>query len=245
MLSTSRGRGLVALLVAAGLAACNVKTKTPGAAPGVEDGASTTGDPTTSAGGSTGTTPSPAWTCSGDAAYRATSTAFTSPTAPRLASVLNQLVYAYEARPLAIVLRQQGYSRLGAASATSAQGEAMVFSAPAPPLLALDETAQGFGNLTPQPSGVLTLVDAQGPVTIALEEIRWRARPDDGCGSIWVSFDAIIPASEGATTLHLGGGSASIATLAASADGAYGYPVHAWFLGESTDFDFTSLPPSP
>lgn len=242
-----------ASLVAALLAACSAKTTVPGLDSRPDGGALTTGDPTTGAGGSTGagtgTGPSPTWICSGDAAYRATSTAFTSPTAPPLASALDELVYAYDARPLAIVLHQQGYARLGAASATSEGGGAQVFSAPAPALIPLDETAEGFGNLTPQPTGALAVVDTQGPVTIALEQIQWRARPDEGCGSIWVSFDAVIPASEGATVLHLSGGTASLAALAGSAGapdgGLDGYPIHAWFLGESMNFDFTSLPVSP
>jgi hypothetical protein len=242
------------MISAVSLAACSAKTTAPGLDSRPDGGAATTGDPTTGAGGSSaaagsGTGPSPSWTCTGDAAYRATSTAFTSPTAAPLASALDELVYAYDARPLSIVLRQQGVERLGAASATADPGGGQVFVAPAPPLGALDETAEGFGNLTPQPSGVLTVVDAQGPVTIALEQIQWRARPDEGCGSIWVSFDAVIPASEGGTTLHLGGGTATLAALAGAAGspdgGLAGYPIHAWFLGESMDFDFTSLPGSP
>jgi hypothetical protein len=264
-LSTSRGRGLVVLFLAslaslATVAACGAKATPPGPVPGLDGGAATTGDDPTSAGGGgadpgvgggggTGTMPSPAWTCSGDAAYRATSTAFTSPTAPSLASALDELVYAYEARPVSIVIHQDGYSRLGALSATTSQGAAMVFAAPAPALVPLEETAEGFGNLAPQPNGQLSLVDTQGPVMIALEESRWRARPDDGCGSIWVAFDAVIPASEGAKELHLGGGTATIATLAGATgapdSGVTGYPVHAWFLGESMVFDFTSLPSSP
>jgi hypothetical protein len=245
---------LVASLLAAIFASCSAKTTAPGLDSRPDGGGVTTFDPTTASGGAatgeaTTTGPSPAWTCSGDAAYRATSTAFTSPTAAPLASALDELVYAYEARPLAIVLHPQGYSRLGAASATTDGGGAQVFSAPAPALGALDETAEGFGNLTPQPRGVLAVVDAQGPVTVALEQIQWRARPDEGCGSIWVSFDAVIPASEGATLLHLSGGTASIAALAgaegAPDGGLAGYPIHAWFLGESMDFDFTSLPASP
>ena len=254
-LSLSRRRGVVVLFVAS-LAACGTKLTAPGPVPGFDGGAATTGDPTSGGGGGvvgdagagTGTMPSPAWTCSGNAAYRATSTAFTSPTASNLASALDELVYSYEARPLSIVIHDDGYSRLGALSATTSQGGDMVFAAPAPALIALEETAEGFGNLSPQPDGLLSLVDAQGPVMIALEEIRWRARPDDGCGSIWVSFDAVIPASEGAKELHLSGGTVTIATLAGATGapdaGLTGYPVHAWFLGESMVFDFTSLPSS-
>jgi hypothetical protein len=251
--STPPDRRLFAVLCAASLAACSAKTTPPGLDSRPDGGAAILGDPTTGAGGSSaassGSGPSPSWTCSGDAAYRATSTAFTSPTAAPLASALDELVYAYDARPISIVIHQQGVERLGAASATADQGKGPVFVAPAPPLGALDETAEGFGNLTPQPSGVLTVVDAQGPVTIALEQIQWRARPDEGCGSIWVAFDAVIPASEGEITLHLGGGTATLAALAGAAGapdgGLAGYPVHAWFLGESMDFDFTSLPVSP
>ncbi|MEP7121764.1 MAG: hypothetical protein ABJE95_12670 [Byssovorax sp.] len=239
---------MFATLVAVTLAACSPKATAPGLGSRVDGGSTTTADPTTSAGGA-GSGAGPSWTCSGDAAYRATSTAFTSPTAAPLASALDELVYAYDARPLSIVLHQEGYSRLGAASATTDQGAAQVFAVPAPPLGALDETEEGFGNLTPQTAGLLTLVDTQGPVTIALEQIQWRARPDEGCHSIWVAFDAVIPASEGATMLHLPSGTASLDALAgevgAPDGGLAGYPIHAWFLGESMSFDFTSLPESP
>lgn len=247
-------RGRLAVVFALLHAACSSPTTHP-PPPNLSDGGSAaTGDPTSSTSGggggsSTGTGASPSWTCTGDAAYWATSTAFTSPTVEPLAAALNELVYAYDARPIAIVLHQDGYLRQGAASATTDQGGTQVFVAPAPELGPLDETAEGFGNSTPQAHGALTLVQPQGPVTIALEEIRWRARPDDGCGSAWVSLDAVIPASEGATVLHLAASTASIAELAATEGaldgGLAGYPVHAWFLGESMVFDFTSLPVSP
>lgn len=250
-------RGLIAGGLATILAGCSPSPTAPPPPQPINGSSGAGGDPTpsTSGGGGSGggsgatTGTGPSWTCEGDAAYRATSTAFTSPTAEALALALNELVFAYEARPIAIVLRQDGSVRQGAASATTDEGGAQVFAAPAPALGSLDETAEGFGNSAPQPHGTLTVVQPNGPLSIALEEIRWRARPNDGCGSIWVSLDAVIPASEGATVLHLKAGTASLAELAATEGGPdgglAGYPVHAWFLGEAMAFDFTSLPVSP
>jgi hypothetical protein len=247
--------GFIAAGFASILAGCSPPPTAPPPPQPINGSSGSGGDPTSSTGGGSGggsgatTGTGLSWTCEGDAAYRATSTAFTSPTAEPLALALNELVFAYEARPIAIVLRQDGAVRQGAASATTDEGGAQVFAAPAPALGSLDEAAEGFGDSAPQPHGTLTVVQPKGPLSIALEEIRWRARPNDGCGSIWVSLDAVIPASEGATVLQLKAGTASLAELAATEGGPdgglAGYPVHAWFLGESMAFDFTSLPVSP
>ncbi len=245
-------RGLVALGLASLLAGCHAAPITGPAPTPSGSGGGGTGAPTsaTSGGdGSGGSSYGPTWTCDGDAAYRATSTAFTSPTAEALALALNELVFSYEARPIAIVLHQAGPVRQGVASATTDASGLEELVAPAPGLGALDETAEGFGNAAPQAHGILTLVQPSGPLSVALEEVRWRVRPNDGCGSVWASLDAVIPATEGAKVLHLQSSSASIADLATPEGGPdgglAGYPVHAWFLGESMPFDFASLPVQP
>lgn len=246
-------RGVVAVGLTSILAGCHPATITAPAPTPSGSGGGATGDPTsaTSGGGGSGGSAygGPTWTCDGDAAYRATSTAFTSPTAEALALALNELVFGYEARPIAIVLHQAGPLRQGVASATTDASGLEQLVAPAPALGALDETAEGFGNAAPQAYGSLTLVQPSGPLSVALEEVRWRVRPNDGCGSIWASLDAVIPATEGGKVLHLQSSTASIADLATPEGGPdgglAGYPIHAWFLGESMPFDFTSLPVPP
>lgn len=181
--------------------------------------------------------------CKVDAAYQALSTAFTFPTPAPLAAALSELTYAYEPHPFTLVLLAQAGAVTGALSVAEPGENGLVFAGAAPDFQQVWGGPQGMQNLAPQAQGRMRLSDSQGVIDLELTQIRWYAKPDATCDSLWAALDAQIPVSQGPVILHLAGGDVSVGELAGDNGDpdVTGYPVHAWFAGEGTSFDFTTV----
>jgi hypothetical protein len=225
-------------------------------------GTASSGGASSSGGGGSGGTSAggaaadggPASLCAKDIGFWADGMSFAFPTAEPLALALGSLTYPPTSHPIAIVLlaSKGAGSATIAIGATDTDGYDQVFPPGEKPVFGPATLGESeFSTAGPQAKGWLRVVDDDGPVDLALENISVSVVAKASCTEIAGTLDAKIPVETAAKTLHIGGVAHTIAELAAQplsdagvlpdAGLPEGALLHAIFVGETMSFDPAKL----
>jgi hypothetical protein len=171
--------------------------------------------------------------------------AFTFPTPPKLAAVLNALTYDPPTRPFSLALlstKQPGKAALGISATVDGPNGATFLPGKDVPFTLVSLQQGGFTTIDPSPKGWLRLVDeTSNPVDLEIENIAINVSTQSECSRLVGSLDALIlPAQAGISLTH-DGQAQTLADLAAAAKPDQPIQIHALFTGESMNFDFGSL----